>query len=191
MRTRRAFTMAELMVGFLLTVIICMVLYEMFISGSRSMTRSEHKLDYMKESTLVFLYLKRDLHTAIAKQLEERDGRCHLVIDRREQKDPVSSVEEQRITWTLGVHDGKKCILRRRGTDLDTPPQRFCVGTVSRFDVEERRVPDDPAAENVLEGLEIIIEFDARADATSTTFRRTIFLHSRSRASSWIPLPPE
>ena len=181
---RSGATLLEVCIAIGVALIVCVVVWELFISGRRGMARGEAKLDYVAEAHIAFLTLQRDLHASIAEPEVVSDR--VLVVRRNQLTQASSGVTTQAISYARSEGpDPMDNALERRITSGSLPDEdkekRLCRGALSDFRCAVKDVGGARA-------IEIVLTFRGVQDNEDTRFRRLFTARRSEMDDTWIPI---
>ena len=103
---RKAFTMLETLIALAIATLIILTLFNILITGSKTVTHDVDTLEYLGKATVLLEYLKRDIRSASSEENSVSPGSGNVVIRKCDQ-------EGKTVTVTYEYHAEKHFVLRQ------------------------------------------------------------------------------
>jgi type II secretory pathway component PulJ len=176
-------TLLEVLIASAISLGLLIGVYEIFVAGSKGMARAESKLEYLSESNLAFLHLRRDLHTVLAPP--PLKGTSGLRVYRWQTSVGTARLTSQVVLWKREEGPAGPALVRRveeGDVEGDERERRFGQGALQEFRIEKVMLSGRSA-------IRVRLTFKAANDAVATQFERTFFPQEAHVDRTWREVP--
>ena len=181
-RRTTAFSLAEVLIGAAIGLILVGLCYEWMTSSSRILSRGQNKMVDTNQAELVFRWIDQDVHTSAISPVIEQNG-ARLIVQRFLDPEGPDPLAQGKVTWTfVQGPDGAGSSIER-AVEGSAAPARFAVGTLVAWVLKSAGTPARP-------GLSLKLMMKQPEDNTTAVFAETFLFQNQIVDPRWNPLGP-